>query len=778
MVYDLTGDGGPGRPAGAVDSVLIDRQLLTSIASLRVKELTGILMALGMPKTGPKPELVRRLTEMGSSAILVRHAGGKPTVENVIKHAHRQLAQERGQNWDETRPSVYWSGANPVRGEKRPRDHPGPAPPAAARAENTPDPGVWARVLACDPFWAAADVPKLVSTPGVVMSPTRMTRQNGASQSLQRPFVLTAEQYFLLQKDAKQHAPQKREYQLQISCVLIDDPVMARLHWPFTATLRVNQAPLPVMYRNPGNAMGKAGRDPVVEVPLALLAVGQNSLFMSCADRRSFSLVIRIAKRRSLDQVKGLVPAPAGFPAARAFVERALGGAGAGDDDDDMIVEDNAILSLRCPISGQICVTPARTKKCTSLAVFDLDTYIKLNEGVRKWTCPHCGAEGRPGDVVVDGFLTRVLGVLRARSRDGKSTNVSRVEVEPSGRWRPVAGDDGGPPGNANANGAPWVETDAMNGVVLGLGGSVLHVPPELREASGEYETTVATHSTNYAGDVKPERRDGVVATAGVTPTKVESGDVLQSETDEESDEEEEMRRAVLEARRGRPPPLAPEDDVIVIGDSDSDEAQEAPSANSSDDHEAMAEAAATLHRERERAAAANAAVEASAAAMVAVETAAHAIAASFRAAQDTQRLNSPQAYSALASAYYDQRSSVSAAEASRSRVSTGTSVASPLGAARPAGEARVSTAAALAVPSPLDISRGAGGEGDASGSRPPLKIVMRRPAPTPAIAGQGEGNAEIGQSAPQADPFTPAMDQNMERWFNSEFGGGGSANQ
>lgn len=191
-----------------------------------------------------------------------------------------------------------------------------------------------------------------------------------------------------------------------------------------------------------------------------------------------------------------------------------------------------------------------------------------------------------------------------------------------------------------------------------------------------------------------------------------------------------------------------------------------------------MAEAAATLHRERERAAAANAAVEASAAAMVAVETAAHAIAASFRAAQDTQRLNSPQAYSALASAYYDQRSSVSAAEASRSRVSTGTSVASPLGAARPAGEARVSTAAALAVPSPLDISRGAGGGGDASGSRPPLKIVMRRPAPTPAIAGQGEGNAEIGQSAPQADPFTPAMDQNMERWFNSEFGGGGSANQ
>ena len=126
---------------------------------------------------------------------------------------------------------------------------------------------------------------------------------------------------------------------------MIDDPVVARLHWPFTASVRVNQAPLAVMYRQPGNALGKAGRDPVVEVPFALLTVGQNALFVSCNDKRAFSVVIRVARRRTIDQVKGLVPAPAGFPSARAFVERALGGGG-GDDDDDIIVEDNAILSL------------------------------------------------------------------------------------------------------------------------------------------------------------------------------------------------------------------------------------------------------------------------------------------------------------------------------------------------------------------------------------------------------------------------------------------------
>ena len=760
-LYDLTGDG---------PSDLIDRTLLQSLNQLRVKELQRILQSLSMPKTGPKPELVRRLTEMGTSTILLRHAGGKNRVENVIKHAHRQLAAERGQTWEESRPSVYTLDVGGVlgtgRGEKRRHslsNHDEEAARAVAQKATPADPGVWARVLACDPFWAAAECPKLASTPGVVMPPTRLTRQSGGSvlQCLQRPFILSREQYDLLKKDA-QKPPLKREYQLQLACTMVDDEVLHRIHWPFVASVRVNQAPLPVMYRQPGSAMGKAGRDPPVEIPLALLSTGRNSLFISCTDRRSFAVVIRIGKRRSVDQVKGLVPAPAGFPAARAFVEKALGG-GANDDDDDMIVDTNAILSLRCPISGQVCGTPARTKKCTSLAVFDLDTYIKLNEGVRKWTCPHCGAEGRPGDIVVDGFLTRVLGVLRARSKDGVSTDVSRVEVEPSGRWRLVAGDDGGPPASSTA-GEPWVETEAMSGVVLGLGGSVLHVPPELQESKGGKGRGGDGTGATTSSPTKAEARDGeVAASQGVT--------TLESDG-EETDEEEEMRRAVLEARRGQPPPPAPEDDVIVIDDSDSDEVQEAPALFAvGNDLASMTEAAAVLSQtltmereekereERERAAAADAAAEASAAAMVAVEAAAGAIAASFRAARDNQRLNSPSAYSALASAYYDQRSSLSAADAARSRLSSGEASSTP---APPAGgEARVSTAAAMAVPSPLDIARGAGAPPPASGNRPTLKFVMRRPG----------ANAEAGTGT--AVPVPPPRDPNgasadMERWFNS----------
>ena len=89
--------------------------------------------------------------------------------------------------------------------------------------------GVWGRAVAADPFWAPAEGGQL---PGVVMPPTRLRQQPGSLvQFLERPFTLTASQAKLLRSD---------KYELQCACVLMDDPVAARLHWPFLAHLRVN----------------------------------------------------------------------------------------------------------------------------------------------------------------------------------------------------------------------------------------------------------------------------------------------------------------------------------------------------------------------------------------------------------------------------------------------------------------------------------------------------------------------------------------------------------
>ena len=217
---------------------------------------------------------------------------------------------------------------------------------------------------------------------------------------------------------------------------------------------------------------------------------------------------------------------------------------------------------------------------------------------------------------------------------------------------------------------------------------------------------------------------------------------------------------------------------MIVIDDSDSEEVQEQPAPPSdpleetSRDLAAMTEAAAALQRARDadaRRAAADAAAEASAAAMVAVEAAAGAVAASFRAARDNQRLNSPafsgEEYAALASAYYDQRASVSAAEASRSRLSAASS--------GQGGEGRVSTAAANAVPSPVEIARGGNSVPSApparesadapAAARPALKVVFRMPTNA---SGTTSGRAAVPTGGDNN------ADAQLEEWFSHEFGG------
>ena len=161
----------------------------------------------------------------------------------------------------------------------------------AADAVNS---GIWARAVESDPFWAPHPVPNVASAPGVVMSPTRL----GAKGVASRPFILSNAQAMLLRgKDS-------RSYQLQLQCVMNDDEVPARQHWPFLANVRVNDTPLPVMFRQPGSAMGKAGRDPPVSVPLGVAVEGRNVLSVSCADSRMFTVLMRIVKRRRAEEVK------------------------------------------------------------------------------------------------------------------------------------------------------------------------------------------------------------------------------------------------------------------------------------------------------------------------------------------------------------------------------------------------------------------------------------------------------------------------------------------
>ena len=70
--------------------------------------------------------------------------------------------------------------------------------------------------------------------------------------------------------------------------------------------------------------------------------------------------VLQLAERRSVDQVRAMMPAAESLPEALARVQgQAAKDTQAGGDDDDVAVESTG-FSLRCPMSSQRMQIPAR----------------------------------------------------------------------------------------------------------------------------------------------------------------------------------------------------------------------------------------------------------------------------------------------------------------------------------------------------------------------------------------------------------------------------------
>ena len=280
---------------------------------------------------------------------------------------------------------------------------------------------------------------------------------------------------------------------------------------------------------------------------------GTNNLSVQGQDHRSFCVIIRMVKLRSLREVRDMVPTPVPFPLARSLLEQtSCGGHDQKDQDDDVIIQDKSVISLRCPISGQICRIPVRTRHCKSPAVFDLDTFLELNSKVRKWICPHCGATAQPHEIIIDGFLSRIMGVIRAweQANPTVASNIDRIEISPTGCWRVVCPVAGTLP-------ETWFSSEALSGVVLSQSGLRLHVPPKLTNIVGN-GCYIADHAVLSPGSTNLGKE--------FIDQKLTAGHVIESDkvTQPSHDEREPNQCEISE--------VAVLDDVIVISDSDDDQ--------------------------------------------------------------------------------------------------------------------------------------------------------------------------------------------------------------
>ena len=111
------------------------------------------------------------------------------------------------------------------------------------------------------------------------------------------------------------------------------------------------------------------------------------------------------------------------------------------NDDDIVITASGISIDLNDPFTATIWKIPTRGKGCKHRECFDLDNFLdtrsKEHPNVNlytadEWKCPHCREDARPMNLVIDGFLLGVRGVLEAQ---GKLEFVKSILVRENGEW-------------------------------------------------------------------------------------------------------------------------------------------------------------------------------------------------------------------------------------------------------------------------------------------------------------------------------------------------------
>ncbi|KAG0599443.1 hypothetical protein M758_12G152300 [Ceratodon purpureus] len=280
--------------------------------------------------------------------------------------------------------------------------------------------------------------------PAKLVSSTAKTDGSNTLQSIEKSFYLSRQERDLLHKE---------DYDLQVWCVLLNDKVSFRIHWPSYADLRVNGVNVRVTNRPGQQLLGVNGRDEGPGIK-ACTREGLNRLNMSAYDARPFCLGVRLVRRLSLEQVMELIPSEKEgepYEEAMARVRRCIGGGGQGvgcDDDgsdsDLEVVAESINVNLRCPMSGSRIKVAGRFKPCLHMGCFDLNTYVELNQRARKWQCPICLTNYSIEHLIIDPFFNRITNEVKIMDED-----ITEVELKVDGSWRPKL------EGNAR-NAEPW----------------------------------------------------------------------------------------------------------------------------------------------------------------------------------------------------------------------------------------------------------------------------------------------------------------------------------
>ena len=385
------------------------------------------------------------------------------------------------------------------------------------------------RIALADPYWEPLEtllpIAKLKAVVGAPPHRDPLTGELHPHQSAERAVFLRDAHI----RAAKEPSAAQR---IQVSCLLAEDTVPCRIHWPRNVTMRVNNLGYRPYGRSTTAKMGINQRDEPANIA-SLCFAGRNTVTMSAIEGGSWLLALHRARRRTHEEVKGLMKGRESLEESVERVKNMIRGGGSDgsggndkngdDDDDDGILISSQRVSLRDPMSNLRILIPARFTDASGLQAFDLDSFLSLAQRHRKWQDPTTLKNSTIRQLQIDEYMTHVLECVRGIAQ------VSEIEINDEGAWRPV--------GSGFLGGGSGTDGSGTDGTDKGWF--------DVRKDGASAVKTAIEEMLLKSGGGRGGGGDG----NGKEEERKAGGVALLSDSDHEETEEEELRKAVAAMR-------------------------------------------------------------------------------------------------------------------------------------------------------------------------------------------------------------------------------------
>ncbi|KAJ4403213.1 E3 SUMO-protein ligase pli1 [Neurospora sp. IMI 360204] len=190
--------------------------------------------------------------------------------------------------------------------------------------------------------------------------------------------------------------------------------------FPHQSELKVNGGEVKANLRGLKN---KAGSTRPVDITDSLRLrpnTYQNNIeFTYALTRESFYLVVYLCKTPTIEELVSRITKKI---RAESVVTEIANKA-----NDPDVVATSQVLSLKCPLSYMRLSKPCRGLDCGHIQCFDATSYLQLQEQGPQWLCPICSKSVPFDQLAIDEYAK---GILEATPK-----SVEQVTIEPTGKW-------------------------------------------------------------------------------------------------------------------------------------------------------------------------------------------------------------------------------------------------------------------------------------------------------------------------------------------------------